>query len=399
MLLWGVAAKTAVSPPPAPPLPRHAVPVQPNKLGIHLLLDDGRNHWPTALWPQHLAYARELVGEWGYVTQLVRLDDLDPVKWQAFMDMCAELHLTPILRLATTYDQKAGWWQAPPPDINGISYVRLGRRYAAFVAALHWPTAAHYVVVGNEPNHGDEWGGRPFPDRYARFLLDTAVALKTADPQARVLNAPLDLYTPHTGNEPFGNGMWYMDADAFLTGMIAAYPNIFAYLDVWASHPYPAGFTAPPWQQTFQIDRLHDAADLPVVLPPPGIWNRGVNGYTWELWWLAAHDVASLPVFITETGWRHQEATYQEYPDAATAQAYMELALWGNRNGRYPQYPTVGWLPWLADARVVAVTPFALDGYPAEWGHSNWLLLTPAGDVQRWLVRYGGDFALAQFIR
>ncbi|MCA9958616.1 MAG: hypothetical protein KC443_06265, partial [Anaerolineales bacterium] len=183
-LLWGLVGETAVSPPPPPPLPlpQRPIPSQSNKMGIHLLLDDGRNHWPPAIWPEHLAYARELVGDWGYVTQLVRLDDLDSDKWQLFMDLCADLHLTPILRLATTYDQTAGWWLAPPPDDNNSSYTHVARQYAQFVAALRWPTTAHYVIVGNEPNHGDEWGERPFPAQYARFLLDTSVALKTADP-------------------------------------------------------------------------------------------------------------------------------------------------------------------------------------------------------------------------
>jgi hypothetical protein len=45
--------------------------LHPNKLGIHMLLDDGRNVWPLAIWAQHLGYARDLVGEWGYVTELV----------------------------------------------------------------------------------------------------------------------------------------------------------------------------------------------------------------------------------------------------------------------------------------------------------------------------------------
>ncbi|MCA9977804.1 MAG: hypothetical protein KC413_18720, partial [Anaerolineales bacterium] len=335
-------------------------------MGIHLLLDDGRNHWPPAIWPEHLAYARELVGDWGYVTQLVRLDDLDSDKWQLFMDLCADLHLTPILRLATTYDQTAGWWLAPPPDDNNSSYTHVARQYAQFVAALRWPTTAHYVIVGNEPNHGDEWGERPFPAQYARFLLDTSVALKTADPHARVLNAPLDLYTPHSGSQPFNNGLWYMDAAAFLDDMIAAYPNIFTYLDAWASHLYPASFTAPPWQQTFQFDRLHDAVALPLTQPPPAVWNRGINGYEWELWWLSQHHITPLPIFITETGWRHQEAAQSSldtgsYPDAALVQTYLDLAWWGNGNGRYPTYPSSGWTPWMTDTRVVAVTPFALN--------------------------------------
>jgi hypothetical protein len=29
----------------------------------------------------------------------------------------------------------------------------------------------------------------------------------------------------------------------------------------------------------------------------------------------------------------------------------------------------------------VAITPFALDGLPGEWGHTNWLMLDPAGAI------------------
>ena len=90
-----------------------------NKLGIHLLLDDGRNVWPPDVWSAHLEYARQAVGEWGYVTELVRLDDLDPARWQVLMDLCADLHLTPILRLATTYDREMGSWTTPQPDQDG----------------------------------------------------------------------------------------------------------------------------------------------------------------------------------------------------------------------------------------------------------------------------------------
>ncbi|WP_420645758.1 hypothetical protein [Candidatus Leptofilum sp.] len=74
-----------------------------NKLGVHLLLDDGRFQWPAAEWANHLAYARQAIGTGGYVTQLVRLDDLDVAKWQQFMDLCAVQELTPILRLCLTY--------------------------------------------------------------------------------------------------------------------------------------------------------------------------------------------------------------------------------------------------------------------------------------------------------
>ena len=345
---------------------------QENRKGVHLLLDDGRFAWPEAVWPEHLAYARDAVGEWGYVTQLVRLDDLDVAKWQRFMNACAELHLTPILRLATTYDQTNGWWTAPPSDENG-RYTTTARRYADFAAALHWPTDEHYLIVGNEPNHGDEWHGRPDPAAYARFLRDTAVALHQADPQARVFNAGFDTYTPHTGSQPFNNGLFYMDAATFLDEMAAAEPDVFTHLDGWASHPYPIGpFAAPPEQQVFQIDRLNDAAALPVNGPPPGIFNRGINGYEWELWQLAQFGVTDLPVFITETGWRHSA---DGYPSPEQAALYLDWAWQGNGQ------PDPGWTPWLDDGRIFAVTPFALAGNPDEWWHTNWLVMDETGTV------------------
>lgn len=356
--------------------PRPITP-SPNKLGIHLLLDDGRSHWPAVLWPEHMQYAQTAVGEGGYITQLIRLDDLDPAKWQQFMDLCAELQLIPIVRLATTYNQQTGWWEKPPMDENGRSYHTTAQQYATFITSLHWPTAEHYVVVGNEPNHGEEWGGRPNPAAYAQFLLDTANALHTADSAVRVLNAGLDTYTPHTGSQPFVNGLWYMDAETFMDEMVAAHPTIFSSLDGWASHPYPPGpFLDAPWQQTYQVDWLNDATNPHHQEPPPGIFNRGINSYEWELWKLATYGVPPLPVFITETGWRHGEG----YPTVEEVTVYLDLAVRGN-NGRYPHHPQTGWTPWLQDERVVAVTPFALNGSPGEWEHTNWLQLNAAGHI------------------
>lgn len=366
---------------------RNATSPPANKLGVHLLLDDGRNTWPVEVWPEHVSYARQAAGEWGYVTELVRLDDLDPVKWQVFFDLCAGQRLTPILRLATTYDREQGWWNAPMPDPDG-GYGSIAAGYAAFVAALRWPADTHIIVVGNEPNHGNEWSGRPDPAAYARFLIDVSGALHAADPNVQVLNAGFDPYTPHTGDIAWADGMVYLDEESFLDGMVAAYPDVFAHIDGWASHAYPLGpFTEPPWQQTYQVDWLNGAANPAHAEPPPGIANRGVNGYEWELFTLATYGVRDLPVYITETGWRHAESadpastdTHRPLPDAQTAAAYLDLALRGN-TGRYPDWPQQGWTPWLDDPRVATVTPFALDGHPSEWGHTNWLILDEEGRV------------------
>jgi hypothetical protein len=384
--LWAalVLLAACASRPDSTPRP---IPATSNRLGVYLLLDDGRNHWPVEVWPEHLRHAHQAVGEWGYVTQLVRLDDLDPDRWQIFMDLCAELHLTPVLRLATVYDREADRWIAPPPDPNG-TYHTVATRYADFAAALDWPTGEHFVVVGNEPNHGNEWGGQPDPAAYARFLIDVTNALHAADPGARVLNAGFDAYAPHTGGLPFVDGGVYMDEESFLDGMVAAHPDVFTHIDAWASHAYPQGpFAEGPWRQSYQVDLLNGAANPAHIEPPEGVFNRGVNGYEWELYKLATYGVGPLPVLITETGWRHAESADPAspdggpaLPDAETMAHYLDLALHGNE-GRYPQYPETGWTPWLDDPRVVAVTLFALDGLPSEWGHTNLLVLDAQGQV------------------
>jgi len=358
-----------------------------NKRGIHLLLDDGRNVWPTELWAPHLQVARQAVGPWGYVTELIREDDLDVGRWQQFFDLCAEYELMPILRLATTFDLERQWWRAPEPDADG-GYHSIAERYAVFVSALEWPTVEHYIIIGNEPNHGNEWSGRPDPAAYARFLVEVSVAIRATDSRARILNAGLDPYSPHTGSFPFMDGMHYMDAETFMDEMIAAVPEVFTQLDAWCSHAYPQGpFSQPPWQQTYGRDLINDAVNPQHREPPEEIRNRGINGYEWELFKLATYGMRPLPVMITETGWRHAETTNPlagdtglGLPDAVTVARYLDLAMYGN-HGRYPELPSAGWTPWQDDPRVIAVTPFALNGTPYEWGHTNWLALAMNGEL------------------
>lgn len=353
-----------------------------NKLGVHLLLDDGRQNWPQELWPQHMDAAANIFGQEAYVLQLVRSDDLDIEKWNYFMALATERKLKPIIRLATTFDRENGWWQRPPADTDG-SYTSIASAYATFLAELNWPTTP-LIIVGNEPNHGTEWGGRPDPAQYAAFLHDTATAIHDQLPSAIVMNAPVDHYAPHTGDIPFNNGIYYMDAESFLDGMVAADPQIFTVIDAWASHPYPMGaFIAPPWEQSFGIDYLHGANNANALEPLENMYNRGINAYEWELYKLASYGVEPLPVYITETGWRHHAMrpnTYPNYPSPALAAQYIDLALWGN-NGRYPDLPNSGWTPWAYDVRVVAVIFFALNGHPSEWEHTNWLQMSADGDV------------------
>lgn len=385
----------AIAPPPttaqlpAATARQEATPSWPRqKYGIHLLLDDGRKHWLPEVWPQHVEAAREIVGEGGYVVQLVRLDDLNVARWQYFLDLCAEYHLVPIFRLATPYDHEKKWWEAPPKDPGGEGYTGAARRFRDWMAQLRWPTEPRYAIVHNEPNRGDEWGNRPDPAEYARYLRDVGRALHEIG--VTVLGPALDLYAPHSNGQPI-NGHLYIDAESFLDGMAAAEPAAFDVIDVWASHAYPLDpFRLDPSRQVFQVDYAHGAQNPQHVQPPADIPNRGVNSYRWELWKLAqilGPRAAELPVMVTESGWRHAPSQDPEARDQVHAEisfetmsAYLDLAFHGN-GGRYPGLPESGWTPWNEDKQVLGVVLFALGGYPKDWGHTNWVVVDEQGQV------------------
>jgi hypothetical protein len=377
----------ALSPTPAPaalaPWVRSG-----HKYGMHMLLDDGRNHWLPDVWPQHVQQARQFVGEGGYVVQLIRLDDLDVPRWQFFLDLCAREHLIPIIRLASTYDHVNKWWEAPPRDPGGQGYTHVAGQYREFFAQLRWPPVPRYVIVGNEPNRGDEWSNRPHPAEYAQFLLDVSHALRSVG--ITILAPALDLYAPHSNGQLIG-GHRYIDAETFLDEMALARPEVFDAIDVWASHAYALDpFRFDPSRQAFHIDYAHGATNPRHVPPPDGIFNRGVNSYRWELWKLeqiVGPRARTLPVLITETGWRHGPTQDPAARDSVHAEisietlsSYVDLAFHGN-DGRYPGLPQTGWTPWNEDEKVIGVVLFALGGFPRDWGHTNWVLVDDRGQI------------------
>jgi len=281
-----------------------------NKFGIHILD------------PSELQQAAELVnssgGDWGFITIVIRDDDRDFKKWQNFFDQCRQLHLIPLVRLATHNENEA--WVAPKKE-EISSWVN-------FLVNLNWPTKNRYIVVFNEPNHTKEWGGKIDPPHYAQILDEFISQLKKANPNFQVLPAGFDLAAP--------NSKTTKDTLAFWQEMNKEVPGIFEKIDGWASHSYPNhGFLGKP----------QDSG------------RTSIRGYQWELTVLKSQFGVKkeLPVFITETGWPHQKTqnsnikTKNFYRPELVAE-YIEAA-----------YKNV----WLPDKRVVAVTPFTLN-YQAE---------------------------------
>jgi hypothetical protein len=372
---------TPREPTPVPVPGQTPTPVAVNKRGVHLLLDDGNVKFSEEVWEQHIVWSGRLAGPGGYAVEVIRSNDLKPQSWQQMIDLMDREGLIPIIRLATYKSDDNQWWVAPRPDPDGVNYKSEADRFRRFFDAIDWPTETVLVTVANETNRPDEWGGAPDPAAYARFLRDVAEALRrVTSVKVLVLNGALDAYAPSAS---FGS-TFAIDSERYMEGMVAAVPDIFEQLDGWASHAYPLGpFAEHPERQVFQIDDVRPNAS-PRRQPPPGVFNRGVNGYAWELWKLQQLGVPrELPVYVTETGWRHASTqTASRDKDFATVSDgrfadFVSLTFDGPSDG-----PARGWIPWNQDARVRAVALFALAGRPDIWGHTNLLLVDRDGRIQ-----------------
>jgi len=286
-----------------------------NKFGIHILE------------PSDLPKAVQLVnsngGDWGFVTVVIRQDDLNFQKWQEFMDFCRENHLVPLVRLAT--QQKKDFWIAPSPSDS--------QKWLDFLNRLNWPAKDQYIIVFNEPNQAKEWGEKISPEEYAKVLSEFAERFHRASSNFKILNAGFDLAAP--------NSKTTMDVFRFWQKMEKSVPGIFNQLDGWASHSYPNhGFRGKP----------------------TGVDRTSVRGYQWELATLKKYFnlKKDLPVFITETGWAKDNFKIKNPRLISPEEAadYFRLAF---KN------------LWLKDRQIVAVTPFILNYPQPPFAEFSWL--------------------------
>ena len=269
---------------------------KPNNLvGIHILF------------PDELSEAAKLVnsqgGDWGYVTIPIQASDKDLVKWQSFMDNCRQEHLVPIIRLATNgdYFSQSSW--SKPSDDDVLDF-------ANFLNALNWPTKNRYVVVYNEPNRGDEWGGAPDANEYAQILSYAADVFKQRSDEFFVISAGLDNASANIPGQS-------VDEYDFIRQMDVAVPGVFQKIDGMASHSYPnPGFSQAPSAYGYE----------------------GTASFKQERDLIKNLEGKSLPVFITETGWSADKIS-----DSVQA-------------GYYKSAFTSVW----NDDSVIAVTPFLL---------------------------------------
>ncbi|TMI85841.1 MAG: hypothetical protein E6H08_21940 [Bacteroidetes bacterium] len=232
---------------------------QNNIFGVHILF------------PVELESAAKLVnssgGDWGYVLIPIQSGDKDITKWQDFMNRAKHLHLIPILRLATEGDYfNTSVWRKPTfTDILD---------FANFLDSLYWPTKNRYVIVYNEPNRGDEWGGKANPEEYAHILSYAVTAFKTKNPDFFIISSGFD-NAAATSTTSF-------DQYEYITKMNQVVPGIFNQIDGLGSHSYPN----------------------PAFAQPPGtLTAQSISSFKFESDLIAKFTSKQLPVFITETGW------------------------------------------------------------------------------------------------
>lgn len=269
-----------------------------NFYGIHILF------------PEELSLAAKFAnssgGDWGYVTVPIQAGDKDLEKWQKFMDEASALHIIPIVRLMTEplYSDTATWRKPNNYDIID---------FANFLDSLDWPTKNRYVILYNEVNRFDEWGGEyPDPVYYTDLVINSYNVFKARDADFYLILGGLD-------NASVTDGVKYMNGFEYLQRMLSYNSEVFNKIDGFASHSYPN----PGFSQL-----------------PNNTKRMGVATYKFEYDFINSHTNEKKLAFITETGW---DNTVRDENTIGEFYAITYRDIWG------------------ADRdKVVAITPFLL---------------------------------------
>jgi len=279
-----------------------------NIVGIHILF------------PEEVSDASTLVnsngGDWGYITIPIQSTDRDLAKWQTFMDNCRKYHLIPIVRLATEgdYFNTSSWNKPDYADVLD---------FANFLNSLNWPTKNRYIVVYNEVNRNDEWGGQADPGEYADILDYATQIFKQRSTDFFIISAGMD-------NAAANSDTAYNEY-SFFRAMESSDPEIFSKIDGMASHAYPnPAFSSPPASRTYE----------------------SIYSFNYERNLIDYFAGKTLPIFITETGWSTSsisDTTQSQY------YSYAFANVWN-------------------DPDIVAVTPFLFSAQQGQFTNFSFVI-------------------------
>jgi hypothetical protein len=273
-----VPAPAPVAPPrpPVEPLPTRFAqgPLPNNIVGLNV----ARLHQPIYVWATSDAVNAN-GGDWGYITVVWTIEDRDArnaeYNFQQFLDRCFEHHVQPIVRVGTRFSRSNRPGNSPPgskgaegtwsrPDWDEP------KRWRTFFEQATWPTRHAWIIVGNEPNLGREWGGAVDAAGYARYLAHFLDTFQDA-PRFDVVSGALDI-SNHTALPEM------QDALEFLDLMGETVPGIFARLPAWASNPYRVVSGGPGARYTHlayeaEFDRI--GREMPVLITEAGHLETG----------------------------------------------------------------------------------------------------------------------------
>lgn len=277
-----------------------------NKIGIHILFTD-------EVEPAAKIVNNDGKSEWGYVTIPIQASDRDRIKWQKFFDQCKEKKIIPIVRVATV-TQGNNW--AEPNNFDLVDF-------ANFLGDLKWPIENRYIVIFNEVNRSDEYGGYVSPENYSDILNNSIEIFKAKSNDFFILPAGLD-------NASI-NSKTSLNWRIYLERMFLKHSDIFSKIDGWTSHAYPnPGFSEKPSKSG----------------------SNKIDSFRTDLKFIRLFTTKKLPVFITETGWSQQNLSDNQI---SLYYQYVFNNQWGDKN-------------------IVAITPFLLsaqDGVFQQFSFRN----------------------------
>lgn len=305
--------------------------------------------------PSQLDLAATLVGPGGHVKLIfagVRPGMTAPTaEWSSAVRDAYARDLVPVIRFSPDWGDRRVRNQSD--DGSGLRFTRLAAAYRDIVRGLPlragWPL---YVEVHNEPNLCYEWqcDAGAFADHritmdriaaeYAALVRDVGVALHgIGDARIRVSSGGLApggvRWCACVGARDATAGEWEGGSTSldFIRAMNAAVPMVFASVDAFGSHAYPASGRGYGF------------------FPPYASAGVGLRYYNDEL----AAVGRTLPVLITETGWSVQR-------DGGGTNSRDDIAAWTRQ----------AWQDvWLVDPNVRAVMPFMLQD--AAWENFAWV--------------------------
>lgn len=277
------------APPAAGPdaaAPENALPVRPlptvmaqgpipnNIVGLNV----ARLHQPIYVWATSDAVNAN-GGDWGYITVVWTIEDREArnaeYNLQQFLDRCFEHHVQPIVRVATRFTRSTKPGNQPPGSQGADgSWSRPDwdepEKWRAFFERANWPARRTWVIVGNEPNLGREWGDAVDATSYARYLAHFLDVFADA-PRFGVVSGALDI--SNTTRLPE-----MQDALEFLDQMNEAVPGIFERLPAWASNPYRVISGGPGARYThlaYEAEFDHIGREMPVLITEAGHLETG----------------------------------------------------------------------------------------------------------------------------